>query len=123
MRTAQTGRTHGCTDPASNVQKTLANAQPMVWTPRLMGGGISERQLRSRRNAMQIVRIGLDLAKYVFEVHGVDCHGKAVLRKTLRRDVYPASSQTCRLAKLVWKPRMVRTIGQRCSPSSAMRCA
>jgi transposase len=51
-----------------------------------MGGGISERQLRSRRNAMQIIRIGLDLAKYVFEVHGVDDHGKAVLRKTLRRD-------------------------------------
>lgn len=34
---------------------------------------------------MQIVRIGLDLAKYVFEVHGVDARGKAVLRKTLRR--------------------------------------
>jgi len=35
---------------------------------------------------MQIVRIGLDLAKYIFEVHGVDAHGKVVLRKTLRRD-------------------------------------
>ena len=35
---------------------------------------------------MQIVRIGLDLAKYVFEVHGVDAHGKIVVRKTLRRD-------------------------------------
>jgi transposase len=35
---------------------------------------------------MQIVRIGLDLAKYVFEVHGVDTHGKVVLRKTLRRN-------------------------------------
>lgn len=34
---------------------------------------------------MQIVRIGLDLAKYVFEVHGVDAREKAVLRKTLRR--------------------------------------
>ena len=34
---------------------------------------------------MQIARIGLDLAKYVFEVHGVDCHGKTVLRRTLRR--------------------------------------
>ena len=34
---------------------------------------------------MQIVRIGLDLAKYVFEVHGVDGHGKTVLRRTLRR--------------------------------------
>lgn len=35
---------------------------------------------------MQIVRIGLDLAKYVFEVHGVDAQDNVVLRKTLRRD-------------------------------------
>ena len=35
---------------------------------------------------MQIVRIGLDSAKYVFEAHGVDARGKVVLRKTLRRD-------------------------------------
>jgi transposase len=35
---------------------------------------------------MQIVRIGLDLAKYVFEVHGVDAHEKIVVRKRLRRD-------------------------------------
>ena len=34
---------------------------------------------------MQVVRIGLDLAKYVFEVHGVDEHGNVVMRKTLRR--------------------------------------
>jgi transposase len=32
---------------------------------------------------MQIA--GLDLAKYVFEIHGVDAHGKTVLRKTPRR--------------------------------------
>lgn len=35
---------------------------------------------------MQVVRIGLDLAKYVFEVHGVDSHGKVAVRKRLRRD-------------------------------------
>lgn len=35
---------------------------------------------------MQIVRIGLDLAKYVLEVHGVDNHGNVVVRKRLRRD-------------------------------------
>ena len=35
---------------------------------------------------MQIVRIGLDLAKYVFEVHGVDAQDEVVLRKTLRRE-------------------------------------
>ena len=39
---------------------------------------------------MQIVRVGLDLAKYIFEVHGVDARGKAVMRKTLRRDAVPS---------------------------------
>ncbi|MEM9766232.1 MAG: IS110 family transposase [Pseudomonadota bacterium] len=35
---------------------------------------------------MEIVRIGLDLAKYVFEVHCVDAEGEVVLRRTLRRE-------------------------------------
>lgn len=35
---------------------------------------------------MKVIRIGLDIAKDVFEVHGVDEHGKRVLRKTLKRD-------------------------------------
>jgi transposase len=35
---------------------------------------------------MQITTIGLDLAKNVFQVHGVNEHGKTVLRKQLRRD-------------------------------------
>jgi len=35
---------------------------------------------------MQITTIGLDLAKNVFQVHGVNERGKAVLRKQLRRD-------------------------------------
>jgi transposase len=45
-----------------------------------------EDQFEERRNTMQIVRIGLDLAKNVFEVHGVDARDEAILRKTLRRD-------------------------------------
>lgn len=35
---------------------------------------------------MKIATVGIDLAKNVFQVHGVDRHGKAVLRKQLRRD-------------------------------------
>ena len=35
---------------------------------------------------MEIVRTGLELAKYVFEVHGVDAEEKVILRRTLRRD-------------------------------------
>jgi transposase len=34
----------------------------------------------------RITTIGIDLAKNSFQLHGVDAHGKAVLRKTLRRD-------------------------------------
>lgn len=34
---------------------------------------------------MHITTIGVDLAKQVFAVHGVDERGKPVLRKTLQR--------------------------------------
>jgi transposase len=34
---------------------------------------------------MKIITIGIDLAKEVFQIHGVDEHGKAVLRKQLKR--------------------------------------
>jgi transposase len=35
---------------------------------------------------MSAAFIGLDLAKSVFQVHGVDVHGKVVVLKRLRRD-------------------------------------
>ena len=35
---------------------------------------------------MQISTIGLDIAKHVFQVHGVDAHEKVVIRKALRRN-------------------------------------
>ena len=35
---------------------------------------------------MKITTIGLDIAKNVFQVHGVDENGKVVVRKTLKRD-------------------------------------
>ena len=34
---------------------------------------------------MQITTIGLDLAKSVFQVHGVDAGGQVVIKKKLRR--------------------------------------
>jgi transposase len=33
----------------------------------------------------EITTVGLDLAKNVFQVHGADSSGRAVLRKKLRR--------------------------------------
>ena len=35
---------------------------------------------------MKVARIGIDLAKNVFEIHGVDDRDNAVIRKTLRRE-------------------------------------
>ncbi len=34
---------------------------------------------------MEITTIGLDLAKSIFQVHGIDAEGKVVVRKALRR--------------------------------------
>ena len=34
---------------------------------------------------MKMTQIGIDLAKNVFQVHGVDNHGKTVLQKQLSR--------------------------------------
>ena len=33
----------------------------------------------------EVTTIGLDLAKHVFQVHGVDAEGATILRKQLRR--------------------------------------
>ena len=37
----------------------------------------------------EITTVGLDLAKHVFQVHGVDAEGATVLRKQLRRAQVP----------------------------------
>ena len=37
----------------------------------------------------EIATIGLDIAKNVFQLHGVDRNGKIVLRKALRRSQVP----------------------------------
>ena len=34
---------------------------------------------------MKITTVGIDLAKNVFQIHGIDQHGKAVLKKQLKR--------------------------------------
>jgi transposase len=49
---------------------------------RVMG---SVTNTRKEPSAMQVSTIGLDLAKQVFQVHGVDAEGVVVLRRRLRR--------------------------------------
>jgi transposase len=38
--------------------------------------------------AGEVVRVGVDLAKRVLQVHAVDAHGRVVARRALRRDAY-----------------------------------
>jgi transposase len=42
-------------------------------------------QTEEEEPAMNITTIGLDIAKNVFQVHGVDPYGRVVVRKKLRR--------------------------------------
>ena len=37
---------------------------------------------------MKLMRIGVDLAKNVFQIHGVDCHEKPIWRQRLQRDLW-----------------------------------
>jgi transposase len=64
-----------------------------------------------------ISTIGLDIAKSVFQVHGVDAAGQVVVRRQLRRRHVLAFSRNCRHAW--WGSRLARrrTIG----PASCRR--
>src|SRR3990167_6693443 len=37
---------------------------------------------------MKLMRIGVDLAKNVFQIHGVDCHEKPIWRQRLQRECW-----------------------------------
>jgi hypothetical protein len=43
---------------------------------------------------MQVATIGLDLAKHVFQIHGIDAAEKVVVRKQLRRSPVMAFFET-----------------------------
>ena len=60
---------------------------------------------------MEIKRIGLDLAKYVLEVHAVDGDEQLVLRKTLRREAVAQFFAERDLALSEWRRVADRTTG------------
>lgn len=45
---------------------------------------------------MEITTIGLDLAKSIFQVHGIDAEGKAVVRRSQRRADVLMTGRPCR---------------------------
>jgi len=60
---------------------------------------------------MTVKRIGIYLAKHVFQVHGVDSHERAVLKKKLKREQMLAFCRALPPACLAWKPAAALTIG------------
>jgi hypothetical protein len=66
---------------------------------------------RSGGLIMKIATIGLDLAKNVLQVHGVDSKGHVVVRKQLRsRDVLPyfAKLEPCEPPRVLWRLQLLR---------------
>jgi hypothetical protein len=59
----------------------------------------------------QVVTIGLDLAKSVFQVHGVDAVGEVVVRRQIRRSSSCSSSPGSRPVLSAWKPARLPIIG------------
>jgi hypothetical protein len=60
---------------------------------------------------MEITTLGIDLAKNVFRVHGVDAHGKTVLQRQLSGGSCLRLWRSSSLAWLAWKPAGARIIG------------
>ena len=69
----------------------------------------------------QVTTIGLDLAKNVFQLHGVDAAGNVLLRKQLRRGDVLRFLPDCRRVLSAWKPVPPRIIGRESSPSWGTR--
>ena len=70
-----------------------------------------------------VTTIGLDIAKSVFQVHGVDAEGKMIIRRKLKRRYVAAFSRSCRLALSVSRPAHHRIIGHANSRPSVTPCA
>src|SRR6202048_3722212 len=69
-----------------------SGAVMLEWTaplPLVAEWSQDHRRSQRWRRVMQIAVIGLDLAKNVFQVHGIDDSGKAVLKRKLRRSEVP----------------------------------
>ena len=78
----------------------------------------------SQEPVMQVVTtIGLDIAKSVFQVHGVDAEGKAGIRRQLKRRYILAFFQKLPSCSLVLRPALHHIIGRASSRRWGIRCA
>jgi transposase len=69
-----------------------------------------------------ITTIGLDIAKSVFQVHGVDAQGEVIIRRQLKHRYVPAFFQKLPHAWLASKPVRRHIIGHASSRRSVIPC-
>jgi hypothetical protein len=65
---------------------------------------------------MTLSVLAIDLAKHVFQLHGVDGSGAGVLRKRLKRTQLLAFVQSLPPAPSRWRPVVVHITGAASSP-------
>ena len=66
---------------------------------------------------MKLTRVGVDLAKQVFQVHGVDRAERAAWCKRLKRSRWIADLERdgrARLLRSAWRPAAARITGREC---------
>ena len=68
-----------------------------------------------------VTTIGLDIAKSVFQVHGIDAEGNILIRRQVTRSW--RSFRSCRRASLVSRPAPRRIIGRANSRGLGIACA
>ena len=73
---------------------------------------------------MKLSRVGVDLAKNVYQRHGVDCHGRTVWKRRLRRNQWlqvllEKAEPGCEMG---WKPAQARITGRASYSLEVMRC-
>ena len=70
-----------------------------------------------------VTTIGLDIAKSVFQVHGVDAAGHGVIRRQLkRRYVSGVLPEAATVPRLALRPALHRIIGRASCRRLATRC-
>ena len=70
---------------------------------------------------MSIATIGLDIAKSVFQVHGIDGNGEVALRRKLQRSELIPLSRSSPRARWRWRRAVPHTTGPACWAASAMQ--
>ena len=67
--------------------------------------------------------VGIDIAKWVFHLVGMDEHGTILVRKRLYRAQVMAFIAHSPRRALVWKPAVAPIPGHAACESTAMRCS